>query len=82
MGSGEMGRGEMAEMEMAEISVFQSCEEIPDVDFRFVEECAAKKEEKEEVTDILLERLVMKAWKVYQVGDLLNYSNLFILSNL
>ena len=78
MGSGEMGSGEMAEMEMAEISVFQSCEEIPDVDFRFMEECAAKKEE--EVTDILLERLVMKAWKVYQVDHLMNSD--FKLSNL
>ena len=57
--------GETAEKEM---SFFHSCQEVSDADFRFVEECASEKEVKEEVTDILLERLVLKAWKIYEVG--------------
>ena len=51
-----------------EMSLFRSCQEISQADFRFLEECLAEKEESEGITDILLERLVMKGWEIYQGG--------------
>ena len=51
-----------------EMSFFHSCQEVSDADFRFVEECASEKEVKE-VRDILLERLVLKAWNIYEGGS-------------
>ena len=50
------------------MSLFRSCQEISQADFRFLEECLAEKEESEGITDILLERLVMKGWEIYQGG--------------
>ena len=46
--------------------LFQSCQEVSDADWRLLEECAAEKIDKEEITDVLLERLVMQGWQVYQ----------------
>jgi len=58
-----------------EMSLFQSCQEVSQADFRFLEACSAEKEGKEEITDVLLERLVMKGWQIYQnSGFLQRYS--------
>ena len=54
------------EEEGQEMRVFQSCQEVSDADFRFLEECAAEKVKKEEITDVLLERLVRQTWQIYQ----------------
>ena len=64
----EMGSGEMVEVE-DEMSLFRSCKEVSEADFKFVEQCAVEKDNREEVRDILMERLVMKAWKIYEGGN-------------
>ena len=64
----EMGSGEMVEVE-DEMSLFRSCQEVSEADFKFVEECAVEKDNREEVRDILMERLVMTAWKIYEGGN-------------
>ena len=46
---------------------------------RFLQQCAAEKdgqEEEEEITDILLEKLVRKGWNVYQSSELLQHYSL------
>ena len=42
---------------------------VREADFKFVEQCAVEKDNREEVRDILMERLVMKAWKIYEGGN-------------
>ena len=64
----EMGSGEMVEVE-DEMSLFRTCQEVSEADFKFVEQCAEEKDNREEVRDILMERLVMKAWKIYEGGN-------------
>ena len=54
------------EAAQGEMSLFQSCQEVSDADFRFLEACSAEKENKEEITDLLMERLLMKGWQIYQ----------------
>ena len=61
-----------AMLEEGEKSLFQSCQEVSEADFRFVENCVAGEETKEEIRDILLERVAMKAWKIYQGRKMLN----------
>ena len=48
------------------------CEELSQADISFLHQCQAVRdslEEQEEITDLLLEKLVKKAWNIYQESD-------------